>query len=94
MLCLLKALYSLKQAELAWWHTLSKFMEELGFKQFKTDAGIYILYDDGDRIIVLIYVNDAIFTGKDKAKVLKAKAQLMKCWECHNLGNVKEFLCM
>jgi hypothetical protein len=32
--------------------------------------------------------------GNDQALVNKLKSDFMHKWECHNLGNVKEFLCM
>ena len=94
VLRLRKALYGLKQAGLAWWRTLKQSMAELGYKQLKTDAGIYIIYDGEDQIIVIIYVDDAIFAGRNKAKVLRAKELFMKRWECRDLGDVKEFLRM
>ena len=69
-------------------------MTELGFKRLKSDAGVYIKYDGNDRIIVVVYVDDAIFAGRNKAKVLRAKGDFMKRWECRNLGDLKEFLRM
>ena len=69
-------------------------MTELGFTQLKTDAGIYVKYDGKDRIIVIVYVDDAIFAGQNKVKVLRAKESFMKKWECRDLGDVQEFLRM
>ena len=69
-------------------------MTELGFTQIKSDAGIYVKYDGNDRIIVIVYVDDAIFAGRNKAKVLRAKESFMKRWECRDLGDVQEFLRM
>ena len=94
VLRLRKALYGLKQAGLAWWRTLKRSMTELGFTQLKSDAGIYVKYDGKDRIIVIVYVDDAIFAGRNKAKVLRAKESFMKRWECRDLGDVQEFLRM
>ena len=94
VLRLRKALYGLKQAGLTWWRTLSKSMAELGFKRLKSDAGVYVKYDGKDRIIVVVYVDDAIFAGRNKAKVLRAKGDFMKRWECRDLGDLKEFLRM
>jgi hypothetical protein len=39
-------------------------------------------------------VDNALFMGNDRALVNKLKSDFMHKWECHNLGNVKEFLCM
>jgi len=40
---LCKALYGLKQAGLSWWCTITKSMLALGFKQCKSNAGVYLL---------------------------------------------------
>ena len=37
-----KALYSLKQAALAWWKELEAFMKTQGFSHAYSDAGIFI----------------------------------------------------
>ena len=39
VLCLWCALYDLKQASLAWWHTLNESLKELGFERLKSEAG-------------------------------------------------------
>ncbi|TFY59368.1 hypothetical protein EVJ58_g5820 [Rhodofomes roseus] len=96
VLRLLCTLYGLKQAGLAWWRTLNESLKELGFTRLVSDAGIFI-YKMKDRcfVLVIVYVDDALFCGKDKALVAKLKnCFIMKNWECHDLGNVKEFLCM
>lgn len=94
VLHLLKVLYGLKQAGLVWWRTLDQSMKELGFTQLKSDAGVFIKHDGNNRIIVIVYVDDAIFAGSNKAKVLQAKERFMQKWECRDLGDVKEFLRM
>ncbi|KAJ3559232.1 hypothetical protein NM688_g461 [Phlebia brevispora] len=91
---LIKALYGLKQARLVWWRTLDKFMESLSFTRLKSDAGVFYKYDNEDIIIVIIYIDDTIFGGPNKAKALKAKAEFMKKWDCRDLGELTEFLCM
>ena len=72
-----KALYGLKQAGLVWWRTLDRSMTELGFTRLKSDAGIFVKYDGGERIIAIIYVDDAIFAGQNKVKVLCIKKRFM-----------------
>ncbi|KAJ8456408.1 hypothetical protein ONZ51_g12144 [Trametes cubensis] len=87
VLRLLRALYGLKQAGLAWWRTLNESMKELGFKHLVSDAGIFIFRDeDGGMVIVIVYVDDALFCGQNKALVNKMKAKFMEKWECRDLG--------
>ena len=95
VLRLLRALYGLKQAGLAWWRTLNESLKELGCKRLVSDAGIFVYRTkDGRFVLIIVYVDDAIFCGKDKTLVLSLKDRFMKKWECRDLGDVKEFLRM
>jgi hypothetical protein len=69
-------------------------MKDLRFYQLVSDTGLFIKYNNGERIVVVVYVNDALFYGSNKAKVLKAKQDFMSKWECQDLGNTTDFLCM
>ena len=83
MLCLWHALYGLKQAGLAWWCTLDESLKELRFERLKSEAGIFIYKKKGTNVVVgIIYVDDALFCGPNKAVVDSIKAQFMCKWEC------------
>jgi Reverse transcriptase (RNA-dependent DNA polymerase) len=88
------ALYGLKQAGLAWWKELNSFMNELGFKCLVSDAGLFVCKDYKEIIIAIVYVENAMFFGKNKAQVNSKKKLFIDKWECHDLGDVKEFLHM
>ena len=92
VLRLLRAIYGLKQAALAWWKVLDKSMGELGFTRLCSDSGIFVNKDQS--IIVIVYVDNVLFLGTDKKKLLKTKKQFMKQWKCRDLGNAQKFLCM
>jgi Reverse transcriptase (RNA-dependent DNA polymerase) len=50
---------------------------------------------EGTKLIVaVVYVDDAMFFGKNKKLVNKKKALFMNKWEYCDLGEVKEFLHM
>ena len=44
--------------------------------------------------MAVVYVDDTMFFGKNKILVKKKKALFMAKWECQDLRDVKEFLCM
>ena len=95
VLRLWRALYGLKQAGLAWWRTLDKSLQELGFERLKSEAGIFFYKKKGTNIVIgIMYVDDALFCGPNKAVVDSIKAQFMRKWECQDLGEPKEFLHM
>jgi hypothetical protein len=94
VLRLLRALYGLKQAGLVWWRALKLSMEKLGFSSLKSDAGIFIYQGQGSFVIAIVYVDDAIFMGPDRALAYEMKHRFMKVWETRDLGEVTEFLRM
>ena len=69
-------------------------MKILGFERLLSDAGLFVCKDYKEIIIAIVYVDDAMFFRKDKAKVDYKKKLFMDKWECRDLGEVKEFLCM
>jgi hypothetical protein len=70
-------------------------MKLLHFKRLATDTGIFIFENaDGDFVIVIAYVDDLLFMGRNKTLVNKKKAEFMAKWECRDLGEPTEFLKM
>ena len=95
VLCLWHAIYGLKQAGLAWWHTLDESLKELRFERLKSEAGIFFYKKKGTNIVIgIIYVDNMLFCGPNKAVVDAIKAQFMHKWECRDLGEPNEFLHM
>ncbi len=60
-------------------------MGELGFTHLCSDSGIFVNKDQS--IIIIIYVDNVLFLGTDKKKLLKIKELFMKQWECRDLGD-------
>ena len=94
VICLQCAPYGLKQAGLAWWKELNSSMKSLGFQHLLSDAGPFVCKDYKEIIIAIVYVDNAMFFGKNKAHIDQKKKLFMDKWECHDLGEVKELLCM
>jgi Reverse transcriptase (RNA-dependent DNA polymerase) len=70
-------------------------MEAMGFKHLKSDSGVFVLMRSGrPEIIVIVYVDDAVFLGCQKHLVNNYKEHFMCTWECCDLGETKEFLKM
>ena len=69
-------------------------MKKLGFKQLSTDAGVFIYEHQGKTVIAIVYVNDALFFGRDRNFITQKKKQVMNTWECRDLGDASEFLRM
>ena len=55
VICLKRALYSLKQAGLAWWKELSNSMKDLGFACLNLDARIFVCREGTRLIVAVVY---------------------------------------
>ena len=69
-------------------------MKRLGFGCMSSDAGVFFTKKEGQLIIAVVYVDDALFFGKNKEAIKKVKKTFMDIWECRDLGEAREFLRM
>ena len=61
-----KSLYGMPFSGRTFQRVMEEFMVSLGFKRFASDKCVYIKWKNGERIIVLTYVDDLIsMTGSD-----------------------------
>ena len=89
-----RALYGLCQAALAWWKELASSMKCLGFKHLSSDAGIFIYKEKDGIVVTIIYVDNAMFFGKNPELIHQKKQIFMDMWECCDLDEAQEFLYM
>ena len=66
---LLQALYGLKQAPKMWYAELDDFLKTQGFDNIDPDACLYLLMDDGEINIVLVYVDDLLLVASSLAAI-------------------------
>ena len=93
VLRLQKAIYGLEQVASAWWHELNQSLNALDFTHLYADAGIFVAkHTNGTLVIILACVDDIIVTGPNTTLVASKKKLFMDKWECHDLGECKEFL--
>jgi Reverse transcriptase (RNA-dependent DNA polymerase) len=85
-----RALYGLKQAPRVWYNTLSKYLQELGFKPLDADASVF--HKKG--VIITIYVDDLLITGKDRKEIDALKKALNHRFKMSDLGLVNFYLGM
>ncbi len=92
VMCLKRAIYGLKQAALAWWRVLDKSLAVLGCTHLLSDSSLFV--NKTKTIVIIVYVDDVLFLGADKSAISSLKQCFMKLWECRDLGDTQEFLCM
>ncbi|KAL0641513.1 hypothetical protein Bca4012_102924 [Brassica carinata] len=92
VLRLKKAIYGLKQSPRAWYRKLSTTLNGRGFRKSELDHTLFTLVGPSGIIVVLVYVDDLIITGSDKAGIKATKEFLKSVFDIKDLGEMKYFL--
>ena len=86
-----KALYGLKQAPRTWYGRIDSFLMSLGFIKSKADPNLYFKVEDGNQVILLLYMDDLFLTG-DEELILDSKRKLTAEFEMKDLDTMHYFL--
>ena len=90
MLKLKKALYGLRQAPRTWNAKLDSTLLSLGLQKSEAEHGVYIRGSGEARLIVGVYVDDLIITGR--SGINKFKAEMKKMFSMSDLGLLSYYL--
>ncbi len=85
-----KALYDLKQSSRIWFETLIKFFFSLNYVSFDVEFNVFMK----DDIMIVIYVNDLIFTKFNLAAIFWLKNALNERFEMSDLNSCIYYLDM
>jgi hypothetical protein len=86
-----KDLYGLKQAPRAWYGRIDNFLMSLGFTKSSADPNLYFKVEDGEPVILLLYVDDLFLTGAENL-ITECKRKLAAEFEMKDLGMMHYFL--
>ncbi|GJT07136.1 ribonuclease H-like domain, reverse transcriptase, RNA-dependent DNA polymerase [Tanacetum coccineum] len=87
-----KALYGLRQAPRAWNSKLDKFLKGLNFTRCGLKYGVYTRKQNGNVLIVGVYVDDLIVIGNCDGDVKYFKKQMNKEFEMSDMGLLSYYL--
>ncbi|GJS75222.1 putative ribonuclease H-like domain-containing protein [Tanacetum coccineum] len=87
-----KALYGLHQAPKAWYETLSTYLLENWFQRGQIDKTLFIKRDQGDILIVQVYVDDIIFGSTKKKLCIEFEKMMHKKFQKSSMGELTFFL--
>eukprot|EP00253_Pinus_taeda_P004661 PITA_04661 len=87
-----KALYGLKQAPRAWYSRIHFYLLENEFDKCEGEPTVYIKEKDGKILIVVLYVEDVIFTGNDDYLIKNFKSVMKEEFEMTDMGLLRYFL--
>ena len=88
-----KALYGLKHAPRTWCGRIDSFLSSLGFTKSKVDSNLYYKVEEGNPVILLLYVDDLFVTGED-GLIVDTKRKLAVEFEMKDLVMMHYFLGM
>ena len=88
-----KDLYGLKQAPRTWYGRIESFLSSLGFTKSKADSNLYYKVEEGNAVIILLYVDDLFITCMD-GSIADTKRKLAIEFEIEDLGMMHYFLGM
>jgi Reverse transcriptase (RNA-dependent DNA polymerase) len=92
VLKLKKGLYGLKQAPRAWNTRIDQYFKSHGFVQCPYEHALYVKIENGEMLIVSLYVDDLIFMGSSGTMIDEFKRAMKKEFEMTDLGLMSYFL--
>eukprot|EP00253_Pinus_taeda_P006070 PITA_06070 len=87
-----KSLYGLKQAPREWYSRIDSYLLENRFEKCEGEPTLYIKEKNGKILIVVLYVDDVIFTGNDDYFIEDFKTVMKEEFEMTNMGLQRYFL--
>jgi hypothetical protein len=95
VVCRLKrTLYGLRQAPRAWHMRLKEELGLLGFEASEADAALFSGIVDGERVYLVVWVDDILIAASGVERATKVKAHLAKKFDVRDLGEASYFLGM
>ena len=86
-----KNLYGFKQEPRTWYGRIDSFLSSLGFTKSKADSNLYYKVEDGNPVMLLLYVDDLFVIGMD-GLITDTKRKLAAEIEMKDLGMMHYFL--
>jgi hypothetical protein len=86
-----KSLYGLKQAPHAWYARIDGYLMSLGFSESVVDANLYYKVDNGESLILILYVDDLFLIGAEHL-ITWCKHELASEFELKDLKLMHYFL--
>jgi hypothetical protein len=87
-----KCIYGLKQSSRAWYADCSTKLKSLGFLPTVSDPCVFVKHTAAGKFYILLYVDDMLVIGKDRAECLKITDDIQKIYTSKFLGDAHTFV--
>ena len=91
VLLLLRTLYGLKQAAMAFWKQLLAAMRRMNFERSRADPCLYYCWTTCGLVLWLSWIDDCLCMGPAEV-VEEKKKELMKQFDCSDEGGLDEYV--
>jgi Reverse transcriptase (RNA-dependent DNA polymerase) len=88
---LLRTLYGLVQAAMAFWQKVVLMFATIGFKQSKADPCLFYKWSDHGLYLWISYIDNLAGAGSKNA-VLHSKKLITQIFECDEVGEMNEYV--
>ena len=83
-----RSLYGLAQSPVLWYRTIDGVLVVIGFRPTQWDPCVYTHSSGVTLVILMLYVDDILITGKDPTLVEQKKKELKERFEMTDMGEV------
>ena len=87
-----RSLYGLRQAGRQWYAKLSSFLISNKYTISNANHSLFLKHSGSNTTALLVYVDDTVLTGNDKAEILHITNLLDQHFKIKNLGDLTYFL--
>ena len=87
-----KAIYGIKQSPRAWFNNFSEVAMQFGFHRCNFDHFVFVRQRSTDCVILVVYVDDILVSGSDKAGIDENREFLKKHFVTKDLDKPRYLL--
>ena len=87
-----RSLYGLKQSPYAWYNRIDAALRRIGLRCSTSDPNMYYMHQDGETLILMLYVDDLFITGSNDKLIAWLKRFLHTEFDMTDLGKVQRYL--
>ena len=87
-----KSIYGLKQSPWCWNIAIDEHLKKIKFVQTEGDPCLYVSRDQGETVVIAVYVDDIVIAAKTDKRIAEVKAAIANRFEVKDMGELHYFL--
>ena len=87
-----KSIYGLKQSPQCWNIATDDHLKKMKFVQTEGDPCLYVSRDQGETVVIAVYVDDILIAAKTDKRIAEVKVAIANRFEVKDMGELHYFL--